>query len=72
VNDDKYLNEVELSVLLGVSARTIQRLRINGDGPRFIRISARCIRYSLASCKAWAAQRTFKHRAQELNADIRD
>ena len=43
-----------------------------GEGPPFIRISARCIRYSLASCKTWADQRTFKHRAQEFNARIYD
>jgi predicted DNA-binding transcriptional regulator AlpA len=68
VNDDKYLNEEELSALLKVSTRTIQRWRLNGDGPPFIRVGARSIRYSLYSCKTWADERTFKHLAQEFNA----
>ncbi len=68
MNDGKYLSETELSALLRVSQRTIQRWRANGDGPPFIRVGAKSIRYELSSCKAWAEKRTFIHHAQELTA----
>jgi predicted DNA-binding transcriptional regulator AlpA len=69
VNDDgKYLSENELSALLRVSKRTIQRWRASGDGPPFVRVGAKSIRYELSSCKTWADQRTFIHHAQELTA----
>lgn len=68
MNADEYLDEQELSKYLGVSTRTIQRWRVSGEGPPWIRMGARAIRYSVKSCKAWAEQRTYKHYAQELNA----
>ena len=68
MHDDVYLSENELSALLRVSQRTIQRWRSSGDGPPFIRVGAKSIRYELCSCKAWADQRTFMHHAQELTA----
>src|SRR6516165_585618 len=68
VNDDVYLNEKELSALLKVSPRTVQRWRENGQGPPFSRIGTRSIRYSLKSCRTWAENRTFEHRAHELTA----
>lgn len=68
VHDSKYLSEHELSALLKVSTRTIQRWRASGDGPPFIRVGAKSIRYELSSCKTWTEQRTFNHHAQELTA----
>ena len=64
----EYINEVELSRLLRISVRTVQRLRANGNGPPFIRVGAKSIRYKLSSCMVWADQRTFIHRAEELTA----
>jgi hypothetical protein len=72
VNDDVYLNEEELAALLKVSARTVQRWRVNGSGPPWLRVGARSVRYSFHSCKVWAEERTFKHRAQELKSTIHD
>ena len=65
---DGYLSENELAALLKVSKRTIQRWRSSGEGPPFIRVGARSIRYQLSSCMEWAEERTFMHHAQELNA----
>jgi predicted DNA-binding transcriptional regulator AlpA len=68
VRDVTYLNEPELSALLKVSRRTIQRWGASVDGPPFIRVGAKSIRYELTSCKTWADQRTFVNNAQELSA----
>jgi excisionase family DNA binding protein len=38
---------------LKVSRSTLERLRAEGKGPRFIRVSERSIRYSLADIEEW-------------------
>ena len=42
---------------LNLTTRTMQVFRQKGGGPRFVRISARAIRYRRADLKAWADQR---------------
>jgi predicted DNA-binding transcriptional regulator AlpA len=61
-----YLTEREFSERYGVPARTAQRWRVSGDGPPYVRLGPRRIAYRLADCEAWAAARTFAHRAAEL------
>jgi predicted DNA-binding transcriptional regulator AlpA len=45
LSQDRLLNEVEAAHYLGLRPRTLQNWRWTGNGPRFIRISARAIRY---------------------------
>jgi hypothetical protein len=54
------VNEKVAAAFLGLTVRTVQSLRQRGDGPRFIRISARCIRYRRIDLKAYADARTRK------------
>ena len=42
---------------IGVTDRTMQAMRQRGDGPRYIVISARCIRYRWIDLKDWADSR---------------
>ena len=42
---------------LGLVERTMQAHRQRGNGPRFIALSRRCIRYRRADLKAWADER---------------
>ena len=46
------INEDEAADFLGLTNRTMQAMRQRGDGPRFIRISSRCIRYTRALLKS--------------------
>jgi predicted DNA-binding transcriptional regulator AlpA len=48
------INEKEAGDFLGLSDRAMQKMRQAGGGPRFIRISARCIRYRRIDLKTWA------------------
>jgi predicted DNA-binding transcriptional regulator AlpA len=41
---DRVLNQKEAAKLLGVSARTLERHRVTGTGPRFTRLG-RLVRY---------------------------
>jgi hypothetical protein len=61
-----YLTEAEFSARFKIPQRTLQRWRSSGDGPPFTRIGPRQIRYGIAGAEAWAAARTFPHRAAEL------
>ncbi len=66
---ETYLTEAEFAArYLNGARRTAQRWRVTGDGPAFVRLGPRRIAYRLADCEAWAASRTFRHRAAELAA----
>ena len=61
-----YLTEREFSVRFNVPVRTAERWRRSGDGPPYVRLGPRRIAYRLSDCEAWAAARTYPHRAAEL------
>jgi hypothetical protein len=63
---DAYLTEREFCERFKVPTRTAQRWRATGDGPPYVRRGPRRILYLLADCEAWAAGRTYRHRAEEL------
>ena len=60
------LNSAQAAERLNVSARTLERWRVTGEGPEFVRVGARKVGYAPAACDAWMARRTFPHRAAEL------
>ena len=61
VSDAAYWNELidesEAAAFLGLARGTVANSRQSGDGARFIRLSARCIRYRRIDLKAWADER---------------
>ena len=63
---DKILTESEFYNLTNTRPRTVQRWRVTGEGPVFLRIGPRRVGYRLSDVEDWLAQRTFKHRAAEL------
>lgn len=65
---DHMLGEDEAAKRLGLSARTMQRMRAEGWGPPYVRVGLRRIVYSDAALNAYAAGRTHKSRAAELAA----
>lgn len=52
-----WFDEKQLSSMLNLSCKTLQKFRLTGQGPRFIRISKRCVRYDLADVLEWQASR---------------
>ena len=50
------LTEEEAAQTLGFTARFLQNRRHRGDGPRYVRISARAIRYRPEDLAAFAAK----------------
>ena len=51
------LTEAEAARRLGFTPRFLQQRRYTGGGPRFVRISARAIRYRPEDLEAWATER---------------
>ena len=51
------IDEKAAAKFLDLSARTLQGLRYRGGGPRFVRISARCVKYRRLDCRDFAVQR---------------
>jgi predicted DNA-binding transcriptional regulator AlpA len=62
----RYLDEAAAARFLNISARTLQRWRVDGGGPPFIRAGARRVLYDAVEIERWAAGRSFPHRASEL------
>lgn len=57
MNDERnYLSTCEAADYLGLSARTLRRYRVTGEGPVFHRFGAR-VRYGRGDLDAWAAVR---------------
>ncbi len=54
------VNEKVAAAFLGLTVRAVQGMRQRGDGPRFIRISSKCIRYTRTLLKAYADARMRK------------
>lgn len=61
----EYLDPRAVAARYGISESTLERWRATGDGPPFVRIGPRCVRYRAADCEAWAAARTYPHHAAE-------
>ncbi len=51
------VDEKVAASFLKITPRSTQAMRQRGGGPRFIRISARCIRYRRIDLKTWADAR---------------
>jgi predicted DNA-binding transcriptional regulator AlpA len=51
------IDERDAADLIGLTPRFLQERRRTGDGPPFVRISSRCIRYRPSDIEAWAEDR---------------
>ena len=64
------INESEAGEFVGVGARAMQAWRQRGGGPRFIQISARCIRYRRADLRDWAETKVRANTAEYGEAAV--
>jgi excisionase family DNA binding protein len=55
--DNLLLTEKQAARLLGFSERTLQAWRVRGGGPRFVKVSARCVRYRQDDLDEWVRMR---------------
>lgn len=60
------LTREQAARMLAISPRTLERYDAAGNGPGFVRIGPRMVRYDEEACRAWAKARAFPHRAAEM------
>lgn len=51
------LNEVEAARAVGISPRSLQRMRMDGDGPPYVQLSPRRIGYAVGELHEWLRAR---------------
>tara|TARA_R110000868_G_scaffold409595_1_gene695401 strand:- start:8116 stop:8349 length:234 start_codon:yes stop_codon:yes gene_type:complete len=61
---DQLMNENDAAAFLSYSVRALQNWRVRGGGPRFVKVSARSIRYCRRDLLAWVEQRTVSHTSE--------
>jgi excisionase family DNA binding protein len=59
------LTQDEAAELLKLSVRTVERLRVSGTGPKFLKIF-RSVRYRPSDVEAWLASRVRGSTSEEI------
>ncbi len=57
IDYESLLNEREAADFLDVTTRCLQAWRYRGGGPRFVKISSRCIRYRRGDLLDWVQEK---------------
>ncbi len=55
--DERLLNPEQAARYLGLDVGTLANMRVRGDGPPFIALSPRAIRYQKEDLTSWVASR---------------
>ncbi|MCR9146729.1 MAG: helix-turn-helix domain-containing protein [Rhodobacteraceae bacterium] len=61
---DRLMTEQEAASMLCYSVRALQNWRHRGGGPRFVKVSARSIRYRASDLLDWIEARTVAHTSE--------
>jgi predicted DNA-binding transcriptional regulator AlpA len=56
----KLVSQRQAAEMLGLSARTLESMRLKCIGPSFVRLSRRCVRYQVVDIQAWIEQHRVK------------
>lgn len=63
------LRAPEAAAFLGISVQTLARWRGTGQGPQYIRLSARAVAYKQSALEAWCMARSFQSTTQAAARD---
>jgi predicted DNA-binding transcriptional regulator AlpA len=66
VSQEQLLNETQAADILCYSVRALQNWRHRGGGPRFVKVSARSVRYRYSDLVAWIELRTVSNTSQAI------
>ena len=62
---DPLLHPVQVAKLLGVSSSWLAKSRMNGTGPRFVKIGRRAVRYALSAVREYIKSRQRNSTSEE-------
>jgi hypothetical protein len=57
ISSDQLLSTAQLAVLFGVSVNWLEALRLEKQGPKYIVLSTRCLRYKMSDILIWLKAR---------------
>ena len=57
ISPDQLLSTTQLAVLFGVSVNWLEALRLEKQGPKYIVLSPRCLRYKMSDVLVWLKAR---------------
>ncbi len=60
------LSVQEAARFLGLSVSTLNKMRLNGTGSRYLKLGRRVL-YDIRDLQEWAAERTRSHTSQDLD-----
>jgi len=60
----RLLTQSEAARLLRLSERTLERFRVSGDGPVYVK-AGRLVRYRMADLEAWIASRVVNSTSED-------
>ncbi len=63
---EQLLNETQAADILCYSVRVLQNWRHRGGGPRFVKVSARSVRYRHSDLIQWIESRTVSNTSQTI------
>ena len=63
-NPDDLLSTSDLAEWLGVSTQWLEIGRSRGHGPKFIKLSPKCVRYRRADVLVWLSQRAHQRTSE--------
>jgi excisionase family DNA binding protein len=58
---DKVMTTKQAAEYLAMSHKTLEDWRRKGEGPRFIKVGSRSVRYRQSELDAWITEATFVH-----------
>lgn len=63
---DRLITENKAAVFIGYTVRALQNWRVRGGGPRFVKVSARSIRYRRRDLMEWAEAHLCSHTSEAV------
>ena len=70
IGGNRFLIQQEAAAYLRLSPRTLERHRVAGSGPRFVKAGKRVL-YRVDDIDAWVAARTFASTAEAQSGSVR-
>ena len=64
---DQLLNEQEAAKSLSYSVRALQNWRVRGGGPKYVKVSARSVRYRRRDLIRWIEMRTRANSSEAMH-----
>lgn len=66
IGGNRYLTQQEAAAFLRLSPRTLERMRLDSSGPRFVKAGRRVL-YKASEIESWTESRTFQNTSQVMD-----